>query len=333
MPRLHVEEYTQAYVGKSVLIACREGILRDHFNDIITDIKFLSRQGIPTIFFHNMSNRFANQKHFKTLASKLPKTKVMRVPAETDFYQYVLDYQDRGFKLIFLERKCLVDQDGERINSLTTQSARAATNNFGDLIANANYKDILEKICSKIEHAKYDRAHILPAGKNSIKHELFTVEGSGTLIANNFKEMFSAISSDEEVKIVAGILASSKREGFLKYRTSEYIRKHSRNFYVTKIDKIIVGCIESKRINTDTVELAALAISTKFRNQRVAVFTINAFIKEMVNRGYTKFISLTNNPKLQKLYINLGFLKKTLPLYRKRQRQSPGVEMFYREIE
>jgi N-acetylglutamate synthase-like GNAT family acetyltransferase len=332
MPRLHVEEYTRAYSGKAVLVACREGILRDHFNSVIADIKFLTRQGIHTTFFHNMSNRFANQKHFKTLASKLPETRMVRVPPETDFYEYVLDYQDHGFKLIFLERKCLVDQEGLRINSLTTRGARESTNAFGDLIANANYKNILEKICSKIEHGKYERVHILPAGKNTVKHELFTVEGSGTLIANNFNEVFSRLASDEEASIIAGILASSKREGYLKPRTLEYIQKQRQNFYVTKIDEIIVGCAESKRINTDTVELGALAISTKFRNQRVAVFTVNAFIAEMANQGYRRFVSLTNNPKLQKLYLDLGFMKTGLPQYYRRQKQSPGVDMFYKEI-
>ena len=39
-----------------------EGILRDHFQDIITDIKFLVRHGVLTTLFHNLPNRFANQK-------------------------------------------------------------------------------------------------------------------------------------------------------------------------------------------------------------------------------------------------------------------------------
>jgi amino-acid N-acetyltransferase len=333
MPKLYVEEYTRAYAGKSVVIACREGILRNYFKEIAADIKFLSRQGIQTTFFHNISNRFANQKHFKTLASRMPDTCIVRVPSETDFYQYVLDYHDPVYKLIFLERKCLIDPDGYKINSLTTQGARDTLTAFGDLIANANYKAVLERICRKIEAGKLDRVHILPAGRNSIRHELFSVEGSGTLIANNFTEVLGSVSADEEVKLVAGILGLSKREGFLKPRTRKYIQENRHNFYVTKIDNIIVGCVESKPIDPQTVELGALAISTKFRNQRVGVFTITAFMEEMTKQGYQKFISLTNNPRLQKLYLSLGFKKESFPRYRVRQEQSPGVAMFIKQMD
>ena len=332
MPKLHVEEYTLAYTGKSVLVACREGILRDHFNPIVADIKFLTRQGIRTTLFHNMPHRFANQKHSRALASKLPETRIVRVPSEKDFYEYVLDYQDHGFKLIFLERKELVDPKGHRINALTTQGARKTLKAFGDLIVNQNFKDILERICCKIEDGKYDRVHILPAGKNTIKYELFTLEGSGTLIANNFTEVFSRVSSDEEAKIVASILSLSEREGYLKPRTRDYIQQNRHNFYVTKIDDIIVGCVESKPVDPETVELGALAISTKFRNQRVGVYTINAFMAEMAKKGYKRFISLTKNPRLQKLYYSMGFEKKRLAQYRSRQKQSPGVDMFFKQI-
>lgn len=332
MPKLYVAEYTRVYADKSVLIACREGILRDHFNNIVADLKFLVRQGIRVTLFHNMPNRFANQKHFKLLASKLPETHIVRVPSETDFYEYVLDYQAHAFKLIFLERKYLVDGEGERINSLNTDGARQSMKTFGELIANENFKNTLERICHKIENGNYERVHILPAGKNAVKHELFTVEGSGTLIANNFTEVFSRLSSDDDVKIVAGILSLSKGEGYLKPRTQSYVHKNRQHFYVTKIDDIIVGCVEGICLDPQTVELGALAISTKFRNHRVGVYTVNAFIDEWQRKGYERFVSLTNNPRLQRLYCKMGFEKKTPPQYQIRQDASPGVAMFFKQL-
>ena len=56
MPKLYLKEYARALAGRQVFIACREGILRDHFQDIITDIKFLVRHGALTTFLHNMPN-------------------------------------------------------------------------------------------------------------------------------------------------------------------------------------------------------------------------------------------------------------------------------------
>ena len=61
MPKLYLKEYGRALAGRKVFIACREGILRDHFQDIITDIKFLVRHAARTSLLHNMPNRFANR--------------------------------------------------------------------------------------------------------------------------------------------------------------------------------------------------------------------------------------------------------------------------------
>ncbi|MFC1859571.1 GNAT family N-acetyltransferase, partial [Thermodesulfobacteriota bacterium] len=259
-------------------------------------------------------------------------TRIVRVPPETDFYSFVLDYQENVFKLIFLERKALIDPEGDKINSLTTRGARQTINAYGNLIGNVNFKNILERICQKIDDNKIERVHILPAGKHVIKYELFTIEGSGTLIANNFTEEFTQIVSDEAVKVVSGILGLYKREGFLKPRSKDYIMEHRDGFYVTKIDGIIVGCVEKKEIDSETVELGALAISTKFRNQRVGVFTVNAFIDAMTKMGYRRFVSLTNNPRLGQLYYSLGFIQQSLPQYRARQKMSPGVKMFFKLI-
>lgn len=332
MPKLYVDEYSKSLSGKSVFIACREGILRDHFADIIADIKFLTRHGVITHLFHNISNRFSNQKHFRELAERLPETKVIRILPENNFYEHVLAHKRPVFKIIFLERKYLVDQAGIKINAITTQRIRQSVHGYGDLIGNLNFKSVLEMICEKIDQGSIDRVHILPAGRHTIKHELFSIEGSGTLIANNFQEDLLKITDPYEAKIVAGILNMYKREKYLKPRNQRYILENRSRFYVCKIDGIIVGCVEKLHIDDQTVELGALAISTKFRSQRVGKFTVNAFIERMSGKGYTRFISLTNNPRLQKLYRSLGFTRARKPLYKERQAESPGVALFFKEV-
>ena len=332
MPRLHIEEYTRVLAGKPVFIACREGILRDFSKEIVADIKFLNRQGILTTLFHNLPNRFANQKNVKTLSSRLLHTRIVRVPAEVDFYNYVLDYEDHGFKLIFLERKFLIDHHGRRINAMTTQNTKEACHFQADMVANINFKHALEKICQHIECGKYERVHILKAGRHSVKHELFTIEGSGTLIANNFVESFDVASREEDIRMIAAILRMYKGERYLKPRKNSYLLKHLHNFYVTRIDGIIVGCVEKKVISAQTVELGALAIATKFRNLRVGVFTVEAFVREMIADGFTRFICLTNNPRLRRLLETIGFVCGCPLDCRSRQAQSPGVSMFVKEV-
>ncbi|WP_372678715.1 GNAT family N-acetyltransferase [Desulfosarcina sp.] len=328
MPKLYLKEYARALAGREVFIACREGVLRDHFQEIISDIKFLARHGALTVFMHNMPNRFANQKLITRLAKRLPATAIVRVPPEVDFYDAVLNHQESMFKVIFLERRYLIDHQGNKINAITTCRILESLADFGDLIANVNFKGAMACICRKIEAGQCDRVHILSAGKNAIKHELFTVEGAGTLIANNFQETFRQVKTDEDVAIVHRILEMYKRSGFLKPRTKAYLKKNRHRFYVTAIDGIVVGCVEQKIIDSQTVEMGALAISTRFRNQRVGVHTVASFMALMKAQGYHRFISLTNNPRLEALYHQLGFVQESRPEYRHRQEQSPDVKMF-----
>lgn len=333
MPRLYLEEYTQTLAGKTVCIACREGILRDHHDGIVSDIKFLHRQGIQTVLYHNIANRFANQNWIRSLDERLSGTRLVRLTPEQDFYTQVLDDPAASFKVIFLERKPLVDPAGQRINALTTQGVRDGMGAWGDLIGNVNFKGILERICTKIEQGLCDRVHILPAGRNAIKYELFTIEGHGTLVANNFTERFQSVSDPREVRIIEGILKLYKHEGFLKPRTESYLLQHFNNFYITLIDDIVVGCVEKKTIDPQTVEIGALAISTRFRNQRVGLYTIQTFMATMARQGFGRFVSLTNNPALQRLFQTLGFRKARADELQARQAASPSVAMFIQEIE
>ena len=330
MVQLYLDEYIKNLVGRTVCMACREGILRDHFNDIVADIKFLVRKGVGTTLYHNLPNRFANQKLLRKLEMRLPETNLIRIAPELDFYEAVLGHPDTVYKLIFLERRYLNDNKGRKINALTTGRVRQASADFGDLIANVNFRDTMNRLCEKIEAGHCERIHILPAGKNTIKHELFTVEGTGTMIADNFIEEFRQVQSDEDVAIVHRILSMYKRSGFLKPRSKEYLSQNRQRFFVTAIDGIVVGCMEQKIINERTVELGAVAISTRFRNQRVGVFTVTAFMQTMATLGYSRFISLTKNPRLQALFLQLGFVEKSPPEYSQRQSESPDVQMFFK---
>jgi len=90
--------------------------------------------------------------------------------------------------------------------------------------------------------------------------------------------------------------------------------------------------VEKKIVDAQTVELGALAISTRFRNQRVGVYTINKFVETMAAEGYSRFVSLTRNPRLEALFERMGFSPCDLPEYQARRDESPGVRMYYKTI-
>ncbi len=335
MPKLYIKEYRKTLEGTRILIACRKGILLEHIRTIIQDIKFLARQRIHTTFLHNLPNRLANYKFFKLFEMKLPTTEIYRSPIESgeDFYEYALNLKKKFGKIIFIERKYLTDEKGYKINTLTTQKALRMIREkqifaYGDLITNTNFKTIIEKICKKIEQGEINRIHIVPAGKHSLKHELFSLEGTGTLIANDFNESMASVSSVEQIRIVSDILQPYIKRGLIRHRDREYLERNKRNFYIAKIDGIAVGCLEKIGLNLTTIELGALAVATRYRNQQIGLFLIQSFVELAEKQGYKRIISLTRNAKLQKIYQSFGFKQKTPEDLENRKEQSPEVPMY-----
>jgi predicted GNAT family N-acyltransferase len=90
----------------------------------------------------------------------------------------------------------------------------------------------------------------------------------------------------------------------------------------------VVGCAEKIPLDEKTVELGALAISSRFRNQQIGLLLITSFIDEMKATGFSRIISLTNNEKLARMYLDLGFQCLSPAGLKFRQDQSPGVKMF-----
>jgi N-acetylglutamate synthase-like GNAT family acetyltransferase len=332
MPRLYIKEYQKSLEGKCIFIACREGILRNYFDHIVTDIKFLCRQNVNTFLFHNISNRVANQKIFKALSSRLYQTTIIRVPPNVAFYPFVLNYEKSPHKIVFIERTHLLDPGGKPVNTLTTSNARAHLESYRDLISNENLKENITTICTRIEQEQIERVHIVPAGKACIKNELFSIEGSGTLIANNFNETFEHVKTENDIRMIASILKRYRSLGYLKFRDKAYVTQHKDFFYVARIDDIIVGCAEQIPIDQNTVELGSLAVSIRFRKQQVGQFIIQSFQQKMIEQGVSTIISLTKNPLLQKIFIHLGFTSENPERYADRQRQSPESRMFVKEI-
>jgi amino-acid N-acetyltransferase len=335
MPKLYIQEYKKELTGTRILIACREAILRENIKNILDDIKFLDRQGIKTILLHNLANRFANRKYVSLLQEKLPNTQICRIPVEAgeDFYNYALNFNPHLNKIVFIERKYLTDEKGRKLNALTTKNALKLMKEkkiiaYGDLIANANFKSIIEKICTKIENQEIDRIHIVPARKSCLKHELFSLEGTGTLIANNFIETLENINSDDEVRMVENILKPYISKGLIKPRNREHISALKEKFYMAKIDGIPVGCVEKINLSEDTAELGALAVATRYRNHQVGFFLIKSFVDLVKKEGYKRVVSLTRNPKLKNIYCSVGFEEKTPDDLQHRKAKSPDVPMF-----
>lgn len=340
MPKLYTKEYKRIYEGSHFVASCREGMLRGNFDNIVSNIKYLTRSGIKTSLLHSIPNRYSNRKIFLELERKLPDTQIKRVPIESNvnYYDYAMDYAEEiaADKLIFVENTFLRDERGQRIGSMTTDKLRrkqekGTPGRYSDSIDNPNLQEIFERICAFLEENQLSRIHIIPNVKNAIRHEVFSVEGVGTLIANNFKQILSRAETGEVDKIER-ILRPYFKHGLLKSRNKEYIQDHMDQFFFSKIDDIPVGCMQLIPVDERTLELGAFAVTVRFRGQDVGFFLLQEAENLVRSEQRSRLISLTNNRKLQEMYTKNDFTKGTPKDLIQRQDKSPLVSMFYKSI-
>jgi len=332
--KLHTDYYSQVHKWKTMAFAVREWLLREYYSDITEDLKFLIKKWIHVVLYHNLPKNTWNDKFLQEkVSSKIPWAHIERVGTNIDFYEYIVSVKQDIDKLIILERQYLIWEKGDKINTISTNKLQTelAENNAEWLwIANVNIRRALLKICQAVENSHIHRVHILPWGrKNAIKHELFSLEWVWTLIWNDFwnPEIRNAWEQDEH--IIKWILESHKKNKFLKPRSKEYISRHISQFKIAYIDGIPVGCMEIIQEDEKTIELWALTVIHSFLSLKIWVALIQ-YIQSYARKYGFGIISLTNNEKLQGIYVKFWFEKyNDSPWFEERKKRSPWVSLFY----
>lgn len=313
--------------------AAREWILRDYHSLIIKDLKFLTRKWINVILYHNIWRNRWNSKFLNdNIISKLPENvEIKRVPQNLDLYNEILSLKQEVDKLIILERQFLIWDNWDKINTISTNKLKSVIED-NDIhwlwIKNINFRRDLLQICKAIEIENIHRVHVLPWWKkHAIKHELFSLEWSWTLIWNDFwkPDIINPKSWDEN--IVLGVLDSNKWNKYLKYRSKKYVIENIWDFKVATIDDIPVWCVEIIELDDNTIELWALAVISTFLSLKIWLSLVE-YVEEYAYLEWKDIISLTNNIKLQWIYKRMWFEQDSEWLYNQRSNESPWVELF-----
>ncbi len=333
--KLYIEHYTEIHKWKTMAFVTREWILRENHKNIIDDLKFLIRKWINVILYHNINpNTWNNIFISENIESKIPLAQIERIPSDIDIYEYVLSLKKNIDKLIILERQCLIWEDWEKINTISTKKlfVEIEENDINWLwIWNVNFRKSLLNICKSVENWDIHRVHIIPWWRyHSIKHELFSLEWVWTLIWNNFGKPEILETNELDVPIIKGILESNKGNKYLKPRTSEYILENIFNFRIAYLDWIPVGCVEIKQENERTIELWWLAVVHSFLSLRIWISLIE-YVENYAINNWFDIISLTNNEKLQSIYNKIWLKKDKTGIYKTRENKSPWVSLFYIE--
>ncbi|MBT4839043.1 MAG: amino-acid N-acetyltransferase [Methylococcales bacterium] len=169
--------------------------------------------------------------------------------------------QLKADKLIFLTEHPDFFSENKLMTRLTLTEAKQL------LIGASTEKNHLNSAITCSEQG-VKRTHIIDQNINGgLLVELFTREGIGTLITSEpHKETYQAKIDD--VGGILKLITPLEEQGVLVKRSRDHLETEIKNYYVIKIDGLIIACAAFYPFTQNSVaELACLAIHPEYRNK------------------------------------------------------------------
>jgi len=194
--------------------------------------------------------------------------------------------------ILFGEQNCLTDGKGELLKEVITSSIPALLNTSlnneqrNQLTAAKKAVDGGVKRCQLIQH-QIDGA---------LLSELFTLDGSGTLISQSQQEQLRSAHMDDVVGILE-LLKPLEEKGVLVRRSREVLETEIDNFRVLVKDDMVLGCAALYAYE-DMAELACVAIHDDYRGGDRGDRLLNTLETEAKNQGIKALFVLTTRTAL-----------------------------------
>lgn len=157
-------------------------------------------------------------------------------------------------KLIFLDDEMgLMDENGNLIRELNTRTAKQFANNA--------------KVACALHACTHgvNRVHLLSYAKDgAMIEELFTTDGSGTMISQNDYDHIRGAMARDVIGIMQ-IIKPLEEQGILISRSRERLEESIEDFSVMERDGQIIGCVALHILDEDSAELASVAIHADYQ--------------------------------------------------------------------
>ncbi len=194
----------------------------------------------------------------------------------------------RADKLIaFGENDGLAAEDGTALEDLT---CRELEDILSSLSGSPRWQADMALRCVR---QGVPRVHMLSYQTDgALLQELFTREGSGTLISQDAYDQLRAANIDD----VAGILDLLKPledDGILVRRSRELLETEIHRFYVIERDGLITACAALYPYSDDEAELACVAVHGDYRGSNRGQRLLEQIEQEAKRRHYNRLFVLT----------------------------------------
>lgn len=155
-------------------------------------------------------------------------------------------------------------------------------------------KQLLMRAILQSNQQGVERCHCVSYENDStLLQELFTRDGSGTLIAKDYQEQISTASIDD-VGGILELIAPMEEEGTLVKRSRELLETEIEQFTVLKKEDVIIACAALYPYpDNNTGEVACVVIHPDYRGGQRGVRLIEAVETEAKRQGLDSIFVLT----------------------------------------
>ena len=192
-------------------------------------------------------------------------------------------------KLIFLGEEADINDNGRLLHEMIPNEVDRFLRER-DLNNEINYfLHCASNACRQGVH----RTHIISYAKNgALLEELFTRDGSGTLISHDPYEEIRHANIDDVVGLIE-LLTPLEEQGILVSRSRERLEQEIDNYSVIERDGMILGCAALYPLDTDAAEVACVAVHPEYRNGSRGADLLAFLEQQARSHGLHKLFVLT----------------------------------------
>ncbi len=206
-------------------------------------------------------------------------------------------------KLIFLGKETGINDNGRLLREMIPNEVDRFLRDR-DLNCEINYfLYCAAKACREGVH----RTHIISYAKDgALLEELFTRDGSGTLISHDPYEEIRHAEIDDVVGLTE-LLAPLEAEGILVPRSRERLEQEIDRYSVIERDGMILGCAALHQLDSTSAEVACVAVHPDYRKGNRGADLLAFLEQQARSHGLQKLFVLTT--RTAHWFVEQGFVE------------------------
>ncbi|KEQ19369.1 amino-acid N-acetyltransferase [Endozoicomonas numazuensis] len=220
--------------------------------------------------------------------------------------------------ILYSKLESVRDHQGHSISRLSPQEASKAIKSL-----QGDSRRLLSSAITAC-HGGVDRAQLISYEQDgSLLLELFTRDGSGTMVSRDRYEEIRA-ASIEDVGGILELIRPLEQEGILRRRSRKELEREIRLFRVISLDGMIIGCAAIHLFSGEhAAELACLVVHPDYREKNRGDLLLSAIEEQASQQGMDTLFVLTT--QTSHWFVERGFAEssqKSLPKEKRSQYNS-----------